>query len=330
MKLQKANESVLTQQEEIIIASIAVFTASVVIGRHISLNSIIKPLSRLKQAIIQIAHGDFGFIELKNFGRGDEIGELSIRFDNMGQILNQRTRELESSNKQLSLVNEQLKVHDRMQRDFIDIAAHELRTPIEPLLLGAEQLKQMLPNEEIVSIVFRNAKKLQALASAILDAARIDSSTFKLYKECVNIKDIILDALQVTNCSSYHKDGLKTIYQPEDIFIEADKDRMTQVVCNLLSNAMKFTTKEQQGVISVITQRKEEDNKVLVSINDTGQGLDPEIIPRLFTKFTTESFEGTGLGLFIAKSIIEAHGGKIWAENNKEGKGATFSFSLPL
>jgi signal transduction histidine kinase len=105
---------------------------------------------------------------------------------------------------------------------------------------------------------------------------------------------------------------------------------MTQVVCNLLSNAMKFTTKEQQGVISVITQRKEEDNKVLVSINDTGQGLDPEIIPRLFTKFTTESFEGTGLGLFIAKSIIEAHGGKIWAENNKEGKGATFSFSLPL
>jgi signal transduction histidine kinase len=217
-----------------------------------------------------------------------------------------------------------------MQRDFINIAAHELRTPIEPLLLGAEQLKQMLPNEEIVSIVFRNAKKLQALASAILDAARIDSSTFKLYKECVNIKDIILDALQVTNCSSYHKDGLKTIYQPEDIFIEADKDRMTQVVCNLLSNAMKFTTKEQQGVISVITQRKEEDNKVLVSINDTGQGLDPEIIPRLFTKFTTESFEGTGLGLFIAKSIIEAHGGKIWAENNKEGKGATFSFSLPL
>src|ERR687886_1099851 len=102
MKLQKANESVLTQQEEIIIASIAVFTASVVIGRHISLNSIIKPLSRLKQAIIQIAHGDFGFVELKNFERGDEIGELSIQFDNMRQILNQMTRELESSNKQLS------------------------------------------------------------------------------------------------------------------------------------------------------------------------------------------------------------------------------------
>jgi signal transduction histidine kinase len=223
MKLQKANESVLTQQEEIIIASIAVFTASVVIGRHISLNSIIKPLSRLKQAIIQIAHGDFGFVELKNFERGDEIGELSIQFDNMRQILNQMTRELESSNKQLSFPNEQLKVNDKMQRDFINIAAHELRTPIEPLLLGAEQLKQMLPNEEIVSIVFRNAKKLQALASAILDAARIDSSTFKLYKECVNIKDIILDALQVTNCSSYHKDGLKTIYQPEDIFIEQIK-----------------------------------------------------------------------------------------------------------
>jgi signal transduction histidine kinase len=332
-EIAKANKSILTQQEEIIIASIAAFTASVVIGRHISLNSIIKPLSKLKQATIQIAHGDFGFVELKNFERGDEIGELSIQFDNMGQILNQRTRELESSNKQLSLVNEQLKVNDRMQRDFINIAAHELRTPIEPLLLGTEQLKQMLPNEEIVSIIFRNAKKLQALASAILDAARIDSSTFKLYKERVNIKDIISDALQVTNGSSHYKDGLKIIYQQEDIFIEADKDRITQVVSNILNNAVKSIKEQEQQeterVIHVITQRRG-DSELVISIIDNGKGIDPEIMSRLFTKFATRSFDGTGLGLFIAKSIVEAHGGKIWAENNKEGKGATFSFSLPL
>jgi signal transduction histidine kinase len=300
-EIARANESILTQQEEIIIASIAAFTASVVIGRHISLNSIIKPLSKLKQATIQIAHGDFGFVQLKNFGRGDEIGELSIQFDNMGQILNQRTRELESSNKQLSLVNEQLKVNDRMQRDFINIGAHELRTPIEPLLLGAEQLKQMLPNEEIVSIIFRNAKKLQALASAILDAARIDSSTFKLYKERVNIQDIISDALQVTNGSSHYKDGLKIIYQPEDTFIEADRDRITQVVSNILNNAVKSTKEQEQQetkrVIYVITQRRG-DSELVISIIDNGKGIDPEVMPRLFSKFATRSFEGTGLGAF--------------------------------
>jgi signal transduction histidine kinase len=327
-EIAKANELVITQQEEIIIASIAAFVAALAIGRHISLNSIIKPLLKLKQATMQIAHGDFDFDELKSFVQGDEIGELSMQFDNMRQILNQRTRELQSSNSQLSLANEQLKVNDKMQRDFINIAAHELRTPIEPLILGSEQLKHMLPNEEIVSIILRNAKKLQALANAILDAARIESSTFKLYKEHVNLKYIISDALQVTTASSYNKHRLKILYEPEDIFIEADKERMTQVVSNLLNNAVKFTT-EEQGVIFVITQRKD-DSDVVVSINDSGQGIDPEILPRLFTKFATKSFDGTGLGLFISKSIVESHGGKIWAENNKYGKGATFSFSLPL
>jgi signal transduction histidine kinase len=105
----------------------------------------------------------------------------------MRKMLNQRTRELESSNKQLYLVNELLKVNDRMQRDFINIAAHELRTPIEPLLLGSERLKEMLPNDEVVSIVLRNAKKLQTLSNTTLDASRIEGGTFKIYKEGVNI-----------------------------------------------------------------------------------------------------------------------------------------------
>ena len=108
------------------------------------------------------------------------------------------------------MANEQLKVHDKMQRDFINIAAHELRTPIEPILLGSEQLKHMFPNEEIISIIFRNAKKLQALANAILDAARIESGTFRLYKGRVNIKDIISDALKIiikNGGSSYNRDN---------------------------------------------------------------------------------------------------------------------------
>ena len=334
-EIVKAGNSVHAQQAEIIIASIAACTASIAIGRHISLNSIIKPLLKLKQATVQIAHGDFGFTELKSFARDDEIGELSVQFESMRQTINQRTKDLESSNKQLSLANEQLKVNDKMQRDFINIAAHELRTPIGPILLGSEQLKGVLPNEEIVSIIFRNAKKLQALANAILDAARLESGTLRLYKGRVNIKDIISDALHITYGGRlYDKDGrLKNIiYEPQDIFIEADKDRITQVVCNLLNNAVKFINKEQ-GVVSVITQRKEgEDSEVIVTIKDTGKGIDPDIMPRLFTKFASMTSEigGTGLGLFVSKGIVEAHGGKIWAENNKDGRGATFAFSLPI
>jgi signal transduction histidine kinase len=348
----KASESIRIQQQEILFSSIGAFLMSLIIGRHISLNSIIKPLLRLKQATIQVAHGDFGFVEQKNTSQADEIGELSIQFDNMRQTLNQRTKELESSNKQLSLANEQLKVHHRMQLDFINIAAHELRTPIEPLLLGSEQLKHMLPNDEIVSIVLRNARKLQTLSNTILDAARIEGGTFKLYKEHVNIKDIILEVLDLTTYSTYNKDDdkLKILYEPKDIFIDADKDRIVQVVSNILNNAVKFIKEKEDGgsgadqgeeegegkerQITIVTQigveKGEEDNKLIVRIIDNGQGIDPEVIPRLFTKFATKSFDGTGLGLYICKNIIEAHSGKIWAENNKEGKGATFSFSLPL
>jgi signal transduction histidine kinase len=186
----------------------------------------------------------------------------------MRQMLNQRTGELESSNKQLSLANEQLKINDRAQRDFIKIAAHELRTPIEPLLLGAEQLEHMLPNNEIVSIILRNIKKLQILSSIILDTARIEGGTFKIYKERVNIKDIISDALEVTNCSvssndKYdNNDTFNIVYEAKDIFIDVDKDRITQVISNLLNNAVKSIKDEEQqektqGVISIIVQQRE-------------------------------------------------------------------------
>jgi signal transduction histidine kinase len=229
---------------------------------------------------------------------------------------------------------------------------------MEPLLLGSEQLKHMLPNDEIVSIVLRNAKKLQTLSNTILDAARIESNTFELYKDRVNIKDIILDALELTigSCSpslssspsssytssftysSDKKNGLRILYEPHDIFIDVDKDRITQVVSNLLNNAVKSfgedERQESERIISIIIQRREgeqnDDNEVLISISDNGKGIDPEVMPRLFTRFATKSFDGTGLGLYISKNIVEAHGGKIWAENNSDGKGAIFSFSLPL
>ncbi|HJT46785.1 MAG TPA: sensor histidine kinase [Nitrososphaeraceae archaeon] len=266
-----------------------------------------------------------------------------------GRDLEEANKELEAANEQLLLSNEQLKIHDRMQRDFINIAAHELRTPIQPLLFGSESLKRKNPGEFEAEIVYRNAKKLQTLANNLLDVSRIENGTLKLYKDRLNIKDIILDALEVTNVnlsislsSNKKENGLKIIYEPENLFIDADKDRIIQVVSNLLINAAKSITQREEeenlkeakenGVISVFTQKRaqEDSNEVVVSIHDHGKGIDPQVMPRLFSKFATKSFDGTGLGLYISKSIIEAHGGKIWAGNNKNGKGATFSFSLPL
>ncbi len=323
-QINKANDAIRTQQIELIVSIIAAFIVSLVIGRHISQYSIIKPLSRLKDAALLIASGKLDF-EMKSYSKPDEIGELSTQFDKMRQTLNQRTRELETSNTQLSLANVRLKEHDKMQRDFINIAAHELRTPIQPILLASAELKHLLPNEEMVLIVFRNAKRLQDLANVILDAARIESNTIQIEKEKVILNDIIQDALKEIEASHNHR--LEVMYEPRDIFVEADKDRITQVVSNLLSNALKFT---KEGKINVNVKEKTVNKQVIVSIKDTGYGIDREMIPRLFTKFASKSSEGTGLGLYISRSIVEAHGGTIWAEDNDDGtKGTTFSFSLP-
>ena len=322
-QIGRANEAIRTQQIELIFSSIGAFMVSLVVGRHISQYSIIKPLSTLKDAASQIASGNLDF-EMKSYAQPDEIGELSKQFESMRQMLNQRTRELEISNTQLSLANVQLKEHDKVQRDFINIAAHELRTPIQPLLLASAELKDLMPNQETVLIVFRNAKKLQDLANAILDAARIESNTIQIYKENVNLKDIIQDALKEIEGS--HNDKLEVVYEPKDLFIVADKDRITQVISNLLSNALKFT---REGKISVNVIEENINKRVIVSIKDTGYGIDREMRSRLFTKFATKSYDGTGLGLYISRSVIEAHGGTIWANNDDGTRGATFSFSLP-
>src|SRR5215208_1479440 len=180
----------------------------------------------------------------------------------------------------------------------------------------------------------RNAKRLQQLTEDILDVSKIETQSLKLKKEHFNLNDVISNAVRdytkhIEKGSS--NSNLKLFYKPAaddmlSVVIEADKARLAQVISNLLSNAVKFT---KEGTIFISIEKK--DNHILVSVKDSGTGIDPEILPRLFTKFATKSFEGTGLGLFISKSIIEAHGGKIWAENNSDGKkGATFTFSLPI
>ena len=164
-----------------------------------------------------------------------------------------------------------------------------------------------------------------------MDVTRIESHSLKLKKERFNLNELISNAVQ-DHRNEIEKDNrdIKLLESPinQDIILEADKSRITQVISNLVGNAVKFTT---EGTISINTKRK--DNQVIVSIKDTGSGIDHEILPRLFSKFSAKSFEGTGLGLFISKNIVEAHGGKIWAENNNDAygeKGATFYFMLPL
>jgi two-component system, OmpR family, sensor histidine kinase VicK len=227
---------------------------------------------------------------------------------------------------------EQLKIHDKMQKEFINITAHELRTPVQPILVLTEVLRASTKDNEehkLLDSIVKGAKRLQKLSNNILDVTRIESNSLQLTKDQFNINDVILDVMtdmqrQIVN------DKVKLLsYKPkEEVFVEGDKERIIQVISNLLNNAIKFT---EEGTISVSTEVKDNmKREIFVTIKDTGQGIDPEIAPRLFSKFASKSFQGTGLGLFISKSIVEAHGGKIWAENNSDGKGATFTFSLPV
>jgi signal transduction histidine kinase len=272
-----------------------------------------------------------------------------------------RTVELETANKQLSVSNEQLKMRDKAQQEFVNVAAHELRTPIQPIISLSDALLHRIRDDEsreLIHTIFRSAKRLQRLSQDILDVTRIESGLMNLNKQRFDLNEVISCTIddyrnQIKNSKrnirlAYGFDRKEETEQKGEkgrevqeqlhnqlpiqgsdniIPVEADKGRIAQVIDNLLNNALKFTN---EGTISVSVESK--DGQAIVSVKDNGQGIDPEILPKLFTKFASKSETGgTGLGLFISKSIIEAHGGKIWAENNSDGKGgAAFSFSLPL
>jgi len=227
---------------------------------------------------------------------------------------------------------EKLKEHDKMQKEFINIAAHELRTPTQSILGFAEILEmESERSRQLANPILRNAIRLQRLTGDILDVTRIESQTLRLNKEEFDLNEVISNVIK--DCKSQiDSEKIKLVYEysrVNNIIVNADKNRLNQVISNLISNSIKFTQGEW-GTISITTKREENSKAITISVKDTGKGIDPEIIPRLFTKFATKSDTGTGLGLFISKSIVEAHGGRIWAENNKDGKGATFYFTLPV
>jgi signal transduction histidine kinase len=246
-----------------------------------------------------------------------------------------RTRELEKS-------NEQLKAQDKMEKEFINIAAHELRTPIQPILALSEFLGSEIKDSkqhQLLDVISRNAKRLQRLAEDILDVSRIESHNLLLNKEQVNINDILQNVIEDYKNRMERKNNddknseIEILFEPKQdvILVKADKGRV-QVISNLLDNSIKFTKGRGKEVeekkINIISEKK--DGQVKVTVKDRGMGIDPEIMPKLFLRFASTSFSGTGLGLYISKSIIEAHGGEISAQNNSDGNGAIFSFTIPM
>ncbi|MGB8024910.1 MAG: hybrid sensor histidine kinase/response regulator, partial [Nitrososphaeraceae archaeon] len=267
---------------------------------------------------------------------------------------------IKESHEQLRTTNEKLEINDKILNEFIHIAAHELRNPIQPILGMAQIVKSKITEKgegeinidevcSLLDVVIRNARKLHRLTDDVLDITRIETNSLYLKKEILNLKEVMQlsvddyvsqnNIAKKNDSNNYYRNiklsSFPSITEEEqqnaDLFlIEADKGRISQVVSNLLSNAVKFTNECDTIYVNLNENDTGSAREFIVSIKDTGTGIDPEILPRLFTKFATKSDRGTGLGLFICKSIIEAHGGKLWAENNSDVKGATFAFSLPL
>jgi len=217
--------------------------------------------------------------------------------------------------------------------EFINIASHEMRTPVQSILTHAEFLynRPEKNTKEYAQIIFRNAMRLQTLCNNLLDVNRIERQTLKLKKEKFDLTELISYVIQdfksLIENSLYDAKNIKLLFESTgEVIVEADKDRISQVVTNLVDNAFKFT---EAGSIQITLEKKDEES-VVITVKDTGNGIDLHVLSNLFSKFMTISMKGTGLGLFVSKNIIEAHGGNIWAKNNSDGKGASFIFVIPI
>lgn len=218
----------------------------------------------------------------------------------------------------------------RKQIEFINTAAHEFKAPLQTILTYSEMLNKNPQKSTLyVETILRNAKRLQRLTRNLLDISRLENQSLKLNMETFDLTELVSYAVADLVPSLSKKYQNLTVTKPTSaVFVHADKERIMQVICNLLANAIKFTA---DGVISIgVDKRNKQHDDVVLTIKDSGLGIDPSIMPVLFSKFASTSSEGLGLGLFITKSIIDAHGGSIWAHNNHGENGATFSFSLPM
>jgi signal transduction histidine kinase len=354
------------------IISILIIAASLVIGKSIS-----KPIINLRNAAKEIADGnlDINLKEINNLnphedkgkGKKDEITDLAFQFDKMRQnityantnlheLVHQKTKDLEKAiedlrekERHLTESNEKLRLLDKLKNDFINIAAHELRTPTQAILAFADLLTIYPDKKVVIETIQRNARRLKRLISDILDVTKIENQRLILKKETLDVANLVFSIVdeqreQIKKLAIAKKIEIYLdVPKEKDIFIFADRERMVQVISNLLDNSIKFIEKEGSIYLTAKIKRGDDDgmkemnggadhnrDQVIISIKDTGNSIPDDIFPILFTKFTTNSFTGSGLGLYISKSIIEAHGGRLWAENNRDEKGVTFTLSLPL
>ena len=356
----------------------------------------IAPSSSINAKIIIVDKQDSLAMEIKDGTRDDLYNTIGLTtYSNSKSTIASYCAIVENLYEQNQLYMQLRDAYQRventnsMQREFINVAAHELRTPIQSVLGYTELLLEGETDDRKKQALIRilhQSERLRKLASDILDVARIEGKTFRLTMKPLNlnsaianiIKDYVnrlenyksheitakkLSNVNVSNDDKRSKYGKTMITKllfksklkdEEHIFIEADKERLTQVIDNILDNAFKFTDAEGSVTVTLVKQeahspprkpqlgeqieqrqrdlgqQKQQQQYANIIIRDTGTGIDPQILPRLFSKFATKSHRGTGLGLHISKNIIEAHGGKIWAENNGNGKGATFTIALPL
>ncbi len=309
----------------------------------IEIRNIEEPI-QTKVSVLIVDRASLLSAELKNDSKGTSLEAIGLAtYSNSKPTVLSYASIFESLWNQTELYEhirhlyEQLKSHDKMKQEFMDIAAHELRTPIQPILGLTQLLKEQVSDSSqtrLLDVILRNAKRLQKLQEEMLDVTRIESGSMQIYKESFNLNELIFDVLQDFRTQLKDDAKIKLDYRSDgDVWVVADKNRISQVISNLLANSIKFT---KAGRVLVQLRKKKSkkiagsNHQVIVSIKDEGPGIDPSVMPRLFTKFASKSEKGTGLGLFISKSIIEAHGGEIWAENNIDGKGATFAFTLPI
>jgi signal transduction histidine kinase len=298
---------------------------------------ILKPIFSLTTATSEIKKGNFD-VNVSPKGN-DELSTLSESFNSMILSIKDYVKRQNQMQNEIQNANRELKNKNRLMDEFINIAAHELRSPIQPILGLSELVSHKVNGEELeyMEVITSNARRLQRLTQNILDVTKVENHSLTLSKESFDLDDLISRIVveYASHIKKIQKD-VKLIHLRNKvaIVIKADRERLNQVISNLLGNAIKFT---KEGTISIYMQKKVESKdglhkeEVIVMVKDSGSGIDTGILTNLFSKFTTKSHQGTGLGLYISKSIVEAHDGKIWAENNSDGKkGATFAFSLPL
>ncbi len=247
-------------------------------------------------------------------------------------MVNKQDEKISRQLSELTAAYDRLKEQEIIKDEFINIAAHELRTPVLPIVLSAENLADSMPDNNNIRIILRNANRITKLTNDILDVSRIESNTFKLQKQRTSIRRLIEEVIQDAKLKLSKEQEVQIIFQekaPPDVDdVVIDRGRINQVLVNLLDNAVNFT---ESGVIRIVLEL-DDTGQIKINIIDSGKGIDPSILPKLFGKFVTKSVKakGTGLGLYLCKAIVEAHGGTISGANNASGEGATFSFTLPV